>query len=196
MKKIIISLFCLLSLSACQPPHVSQQVQQQHFICKALIEGFLKTQNLTDYQFLSLAPSLTETSTQRTYQYRLNNEREMQMNLKRQKNLQFQCDQSSAENFKISLAGEGDAMLSLIQLDLPKASTLEMLSAYQQPSVLTHKKACIAGFFVFKINVRQLVNGQECLLVPAIDFSFFAAFDRVVVGQTYSQTSVVSTPQG
>lgn len=92
MKKIIISLFCLLSLSACQPPHVSQQVQQQHFICKALIEGFLKTQNLTDYQFLSLAPSLTETSTQRTYQYRLNNEREMQMSLPRQKNLQFQCD--------------------------------------------------------------------------------------------------------
>lgn len=133
MKKIIISLFCLLSLSACQPPHVSQQVQQQHFICKALIEGFLKTQNLTDYQFLSLAPSLTETSTQRTYQFRLNNEREMQMNLPHQKNLQFQCDQSSAENFKISLAGEGDAMLSLIQLDLPKASTLELLSAYQQP---------------------------------------------------------------
>ena len=133
MKKIIISLFCLLSLSACQPPRVSQQVQQQHFICKALIEGFLKTQNLTDYQFLSLAPSLTETSTQRTYQYRLNNEREMQMNLPHQKNLQFQCDQSSAENFKISLAGEGDAMLSLIQLDLPKASTLELLNAYQQP---------------------------------------------------------------
>jgi len=73
MKKIIISLFCLLSLSACQPPHVSQQVQQQHFICKALIEGFLKTQNLTDYQFLSLVPNLTETSTQRTYQYQLNN---------------------------------------------------------------------------------------------------------------------------
>ena len=90
-------------------------------------------QNLTDYQFLSLAPSLTETSTQRTYQFRLNNEREMQMNLPHQKNLQFQCDQSSAENFKISLAGEGHAMLSLIQLDLPKASTLELLNAYQQP---------------------------------------------------------------
>ncbi|NEU35008.1 hypothetical protein GN156_30585, partial [bacterium LRH843] len=89
-------LFFLLSFSACQPPHVSQHVQLQHFIFKPLIEGFLKMQNLTDYQFLSLAPSLTETSTQRTYQYRLNNEREMQMNLPRQKNLQFQCDQSSA----------------------------------------------------------------------------------------------------
>lgn len=58
MKKIIISLFCLLSLSACQPPHVSQQVQQQHFICKALIEGFLKTQNLTDYQFFKFSAEL------------------------------------------------------------------------------------------------------------------------------------------
>ena len=76
---------------------------------------------------------MTETSNQRTYQYRLNNEREMQMNLSRQKNLQFQCDQSSAENFKISLAGEGHAMLSLIQLDLPQASTLELLTAYRQP---------------------------------------------------------------
>ncbi len=46
------------------------------------------------------------------------------MSLPRQKNLQFQCDQSSAENFKISLAGEGDAMLSLIQLDLPQGFNL------------------------------------------------------------------------
>ena len=85
-----LSLFsCAIALSSCQPQGKTV-AQQQHFICKALIEGFLKTQNLTDYQFLSLAPSLTETSTQRTYQYRLNNEREMQMNLPHQKNLQFQ----------------------------------------------------------------------------------------------------------
>lgn len=133
MKKIMISLFCVLNLSACQPQKVSQQVQQQHFICKALIEGFLKTQNLNDYQFLSLQPSLTETATQRTYEYRLNDERQMQINLPNKKHLEFQCDQSSAKHFKISLAGEGHVMLSLMHLDLPQASTLQQLTAYQQP---------------------------------------------------------------
>lgn len=29
-----------LSLSACQPQEVNQAAQQQHFICKSLIEGF------------------------------------------------------------------------------------------------------------------------------------------------------------
>ena len=35
----------VFGLTACQPQHVNQAAQKQHFVCKSLIEGFLKTQN-------------------------------------------------------------------------------------------------------------------------------------------------------
>lgn len=131
MKKIILSLFCLCNLAACQPHKVSQQVQQQHFICKSLIEGFLKTQNLNDYQFLSLAPSLTETAAQRIYQYRMSNERHMQMNLPNLQSIAFQCDQHSAAHFEILLIDQNHSLLSLMQLDLPQAASRQALTALQ-----------------------------------------------------------------
>ena len=33
-------------LSACDVQQQNQQVQQQHFVCKSLIDGFLKAENL------------------------------------------------------------------------------------------------------------------------------------------------------
>lgn len=64
--RTIILLGVILGFSACQPQQVNQAAQQQHFIYKSLIEGFLKAQHWSEYPNDHLQPTYTATASVRT----------------------------------------------------------------------------------------------------------------------------------
>ena len=94
----MIVLACIaFGLTACQPQQVNQAAQQQHFICKSLIEGFLKTQKLGEYQLNHLQPTLHQTEAKREYTYQASADHSMKINMPSQQNLKFECLQKTAE---------------------------------------------------------------------------------------------------
>lgn len=129
--KLLIFVCILLALSACQPQQVNQAAQQQHFICKSLIEGFLKTQNLGEYQLNHLQPTLHQTATIREYTYRASADHAMKINMPTQQNLKFECQQNSAQHFEIKLINlPSDGQATLLSLNLPPQKTIDNLTAF------------------------------------------------------------------
>ena len=129
--KIITLIGTALILSACQPQQVNQAAQQQHFICKSLIEGFLKTQRLGEYQLDHLQPTLHHTVAKRAYSYRVSSDVNMRINMPIQQNLDFECQQNSAQHFEIKLLNKAQGnSQSLLSLDLPPQKTIDTLTAF------------------------------------------------------------------
>ena len=120
-----------LSMSACQPQEVNQAAQQQHFVCKSLIEGFLKTQRLGEYQLNHLQPTLHQTASERNYTYRASGDQNMKLNFPQQKNLAFKCLQKNAEKFEIQLVNPQQIQnQTLLSLSLPPQKTIDTLTAF------------------------------------------------------------------
>lgn len=118
-------------LMACQPQASNALAQKQNFICKSLIEGFLKTQQLGQYQLQHLQPTLHETSAQRLYQYHISADHEMRIHLPQQQNLNFQCSQTSAQHFELKLLNhEQQEIQTLLSLDLLPQKTMDNLTAF------------------------------------------------------------------
>ena len=129
--KIITLIGTALILSACQPQQVNQAAQQQHFICKSLIVGFLKTQRLGEYQLDHLQPTLHYTAANRAYSYRVSSDVNMRINMPTQQNLDFECQQNSAQHFEIKLLNKAQGnSQSLLSLDLPPQKTIDTLTAF------------------------------------------------------------------
>ena len=118
-------------LMACQPQPSNALAQKQHFICKSLIEGFLKTQQLGQYQLQHIQPTLHETSAQRLYQYHVSSDHEMRTLMPQQQDLKFQCSQSSAQHFELKLLNhEQREIQTLLSLDLLPQKTMDNLTAF------------------------------------------------------------------
>ena len=118
-------------LMACQPEPRNSLAQQQHFICKSLIEGFLKTQQLGQYQLQQMQPSLQQSVVQRHYQYRISSDQKMRINMPQQHDLNFQCNQTSAQHFELQLLDHNQQYLqNLLRLDLPQQRTINRLTAF------------------------------------------------------------------
>ena len=118
-------------LMACQPQASNALAQKQNFICKSLIEGFLKTQQLGQHQLQHLQPTLQETSAQRLYQYHISADHEMRIHLPQQQNLNFQCSQTSAQHFELKLLNhEQQEIQTLLSLDLLPQKTMDNLTAF------------------------------------------------------------------
>lgn len=133
--KIITHGTTILSLSfllmACQYESRNPLAQQQHFICKALIEGFLKTQPLGQYQLQHMQPSLQQSAIQRHYQYRISSDQKMRINMPQQHDLNFQCNQTSAQHFELQLLDHNQQYIqNLLRLDLPQQRTINRLTAF------------------------------------------------------------------
>lgn len=119
------------TLTACQPQQVNQAAQQQHFVCKSLIEGFLKTQRLGNYQLDHFEPTLHQTASFRNYVYRASGDQTIKINLPVQKNLEFKCQQTSAQHFEIGLVmPQQSNSPALLSLDLPPQKTIDTLTAF------------------------------------------------------------------
>ncbi|MDQ9021164.1 hypothetical protein RFI02_08610 [Acinetobacter sichuanensis] len=129
--RIFTLLTTALLLSACQPQATNQIAQQQHFICKSLIEGFLKTQRLGEYQLDHLQPTLQHTAPIRAYTYRVSSDITMRLNMPTQQNLSFECQQDSAQHFEVRLVNQAqNSKQNLLSLDLPPQKTIDTLTAF------------------------------------------------------------------
>ena len=119
------------SLMACQPQASNALAQKQHFVCKSLIEGFLKTQQLGQYQLQHIQPTLHQTSAQRLYQYHVSSDYEMRTLMPQQQDLNFQCSQSSAQHFELKLLNHKQQEIqTLLSLELLPQKTMDNLTAF------------------------------------------------------------------
>ena len=133
--KIIQCSTAILSISfllmACQPQASNALAQKQHFVCKSLIEGFLKTQQLGQYQLQHMQPTLHQTSAQRLYQYHVSSDHEMRTLMPQQQDLNFQCSQSSAQHFELKLLNHKQQEIqTLLSLELLPQKTKGKLTAF------------------------------------------------------------------
>ena len=118
-------------LMACQPQASNALAQKQHFVCKSLIEGFLKPQQLGQYQLQHMQPTLHQTSADRLYQYHVSSDHEMRTLMPQQQDLKFQCSQSSAQHFELKLLNhEQQEIQTLLSLDLLPQKTMDNLTAF------------------------------------------------------------------
>ncbi|OTG85085.1 hypothetical protein [Acinetobacter sp. ANC 4648] len=117
--------------TACQPQATNSVAQKQHFICKSLIEGFLKTQQLGQYQLQHIQPTLHQTAAQRLYRYHMTSDNTMRINMPYQQDINFECNQTSAQRFELKLLNhEQQEIQTLVNLDLPPQKTIDTLTAF------------------------------------------------------------------
>ena len=123
-------LISTLFLTACDRKQPNQVAQQQHFICKSLIDGFLKAQQLGQYQLHSFHPTLMSQADQRDYVYQVTSDNNAKLNLPKQNQLQFEC-QKNANHYTVNLMNqEHSKAQALMSLELPQQQTMEKLTAY------------------------------------------------------------------
>lgn len=132
MKVVYLCLFSSL-LMACQPTPVNQASQQQGFVCKSLIEGFLKTQQLGQYELRGIEPSLEQAATERTYRYQTTSDVTMRINAPTQPDLTFRCSQQNSQYAVQLIDAHSKDRLPLLSLNLPEQQTMRVMTAYQAP---------------------------------------------------------------
>ena len=142
LMKMFVLIGVAFGLIACQPQQVNQAAQQQHFVCKSLIEGFLKAQHFGEYQLEHLQPTLQKTAAIRQYTYHVSNDEKMKINMPAQKNLNFQCQQTSAQHFEIHLINSQQ----ISQDENPRLKQQPLLSLELPP----HKASDTLTTFVLK----------------------------------------------
>lgn len=118
-------------LSACDVQQTNQQAQQQHFVCKSLIDGFLKAGNLGHYTLQKIQPILNDTATERAYVYAVADDYLMKLNVPRQQKLKFNCQYEGTQRYTVQLFNpEHQRSENLISLDLPTQNTIQTLTAF------------------------------------------------------------------
>lgn len=118
-------------LSACDVQQTNQQAQQQHFVCKSLIDGFLKAGNLGHYTLQKIQPTLNDTATERAYVYAVADDYLMKLNVPRQQKLKFNCQYEGTQRYTVQLFNpEHQRSENLISLDLPTQNTIQTLTAF------------------------------------------------------------------
>jgi len=118
-------------LTACQPEQVNRAAQQQHFVCKSLIEGFLKAEGLGEYQLAHIEPTLHQTASVRHYRYHVSNDERIKLNVLAQKDLDFQCNQTAAQHFEIQLLNRQRLnSQTLLSLTLPPQKTIDTWTTF------------------------------------------------------------------
>lgn len=119
------------AMFGCESYEPNQVAQQQHFICKSLIDGFLKTQNLGQYQLKQIQPTLAHSSAQRDYVYTNSSDHQIKLNMPQRHDLKFQCNQLSAQRFNVGLLDPNRGTLSpLMRIDLPPKEDINKFTAY------------------------------------------------------------------
>lgn len=128
-----IAYLCLISslLMACQPTPINQANQQQSYVCKSLIEGFLKAQSLGQYELRSIHPDLEQAATKRTYTYKTASDISMRLNTPTQPWLNFQCNQKGNHYNVQLLEAHRTEALPLLSLNLPEQKQIKRMTAYQ-----------------------------------------------------------------
>lgn len=118
-------------LSACNIEPQNQQAQQQHFICKSLIEGFLKAENLGHYEIHKFQPTLHRPTIEREYFYTVAVDHRIKLNIPRQNKLRFNCQHNGNQRYTVQMYNpELRSLQNLISLDLPPQKTIQKLTTF------------------------------------------------------------------
>lgn len=130
MKKIILysSLFLL---SACQPTQPSPE-QQQNFVCKALIEGYLKAQQLGQFQLSEKQHNKENPVAQINYIYRQPTVNGMMLGLYKPAEIKFQCQLNGKHHYLIQWLDSNSAAIPLLSINLPQTKSINTLQASVQ----------------------------------------------------------------
>ncbi|ANF82920.1 hypothetical protein A3K93_12435 [Acinetobacter sp. NCu2D-2] len=124
----VAGLTLILFLTACQNETEKSVNAQQHFICQALIQGFLSTQQLTNYE-LNLEDHPLKTQLNYTAQLK-----SAQRLMPQPKQLQFNCIQAENAKVRLHLVDPTQAQAHVVlSLNIPKAVDIKRLTAYQFP---------------------------------------------------------------
>ena len=126
----VAGLTLILFLTACQNETEKAVNAQQHFMCKALIQGFLSTQHLKDYEVN--VEDHHPLKTQLNYTAQLKN---VQRLMPQPKQLQFNCIQDNSAKVQLHLVDPTQAQAHVVlSLNIPKAIDIKRLTAYQLPA--------------------------------------------------------------
>lgn len=130
-KTIIIPLSFILI--ACQPHQAKQNIySEQKMVCKALIDGFLKVSQNTQYMPLKVTDVMTPLQAQFLYQYRASSDHTVRLNTPTRKDLNFECDHLTENNhYQLYLINEDQKMKQqILTLNLPEKTAMKTLTAY------------------------------------------------------------------
>lgn len=127
-----LSLVCLnILMSACQPQAINAVAQQQHQVCKSLIDGFLNIHQLGNYELDSIQPNLELNAQSRRYIFRTSSDNQIRINMPKQQNIEFICQQKQARNFELQLWDkQKNEAKSILSLQLPPQKLVDNLKAY------------------------------------------------------------------
>lgn len=123
------TLITISSISACTPNTTDPLVLQQDYICKSLIQGFLKTQQLSHYDLSNTTPDLRQISEQRIYRYKTTSDTNMRLNMPSQAHLIFRCDTQSNQ-YAIHLIRD-QQQIHVMSLSVPSAQDVRQWTAYR-----------------------------------------------------------------
>lgn len=119
--KILYLLILGIGLSACQPKQHTA-AEQQKFVCRTLIDSFLKTQSMNDYRLDSMKPIHLDGLDDLLYTYTAQHRQQLNITPQQAK-LQFECQKISARKFQIRLHPQETSMGSspvLLRIELPE----------------------------------------------------------------------------
>lgn len=132
LKKTILIPISLM-LIACQPNQNNQNVfNEQKMVCKALIDGFLKVSQNTQYTPLKVKDVMTPLQAQFLYQYRASSDHTVRLNTPTRKDLNFECDHLTESNhYQLFLVDQDQQIKQrILTLNLPEKAEMKTLTAY------------------------------------------------------------------
>ena len=122
--------FIAFTLSACDAKPKNALAQQQHFICKSLIDGFLKAQHLGQYELQNVHPIIQDAVSERQYIYRVSSDYQIRLT-PQQKKLHFQCQHQDPQHYRVQfIHTDSQIVQPLIQLELPPKPIMRQLTAF------------------------------------------------------------------
>ena len=123
---------CSALFQGCSQQNQSAAEQQQNFICNALIEGFLKAQNLTQYELRLIQPVSAGALNEKIYVYGASQGSRQNLGGQPSK-LRFACQQISARQIQIKLHDPkqpAQQMDILLSIELPQPLKLQRAAAF------------------------------------------------------------------
>lgn len=99
--KIIALISLFLCLSACQPTAVPLQ-QRHHFVCKSLIEGYLKTQHLAQFELWKKQYIKMQLTHYMIYIYREPTVSGLVLGIPKPNEMEFQCYQNTSQQYVVT----------------------------------------------------------------------------------------------
>lgn len=113
--KIIALISLFLCLSACQPTATPLQ-QRHHFVCKSLIEGYLKTQHLAQFELWKKQYIKMQLTHYMIYIYRQPTISGLVLGIPKPNEMEFQCYQNTSQQYVVTRTESTGASTVLLKV--------------------------------------------------------------------------------